>query len=329
MKKTLSKIVGYFSIEKIKNDRRIIAFSVCLFIATALWFLNAMSKNYVTTVTYPVKFIEPPENMFMTSTPPKRFLLKVEAHGFSLLRHKLTLSTSPLVFNLKTIWENNGKNQNNFTIQTQQLREQITDQVSNEITVSDITPKVISFVFDSLATKTVPVKANIQTVFKPQFYLNGLIGFEPESIRISGPASILDTIRFLKTEFHKITDIDATIEKPVRILHPENTNIAKKTVTLKIPVERYTEKEIYLPVEVKNKPEDATIKLFPSEVQISFLVGMSEYENITAADFKAFVDYSQTSDDSETLEVKIESKPPFIQMLRISPQSIEFLIETN
>lgn len=329
MKNKLSEILGSLSLEKIKNDRRILIFVLCLFLATALWFLNALSKDYTTTVSYPVRYVNPPQNMFLTSNPPAKFQLQVNAYGFSLLRHKLSLSASPVILDLTTIRQEEDGFENIVTVQTQNLINRISEQVSGEITITDITPKVLTLIFDSLESKTVPVEANIKTDFKSQFFQKGPVAFSPESVQISGPASVLDTLQSLETEFAEIKGIDSDIEKTLKINHPENTDISQKKTTLQIPVERFTEKEISVPVQVRNKPEDLNIKLFPSEVKVSFLVGMSEYENITAADFRAFVDYNEADHNTETLEINIESKPPFIQLRRISPQAVEFLIETD
>lgn len=329
MKNKLSEILSSLSLERIKNDRRIVIFALCLFIATALWFLNSLSKDYNTTISYPVKFVNSPQNMFLTSDQPAKFQLKVNAHGFSLLRHKLSLSFSPIVLDLAAIRQEKDGNRNIVTVQTQNLISLISEQVSSEITITDISPQVLTLIFDSLETKTVPVAANIKTNFKPQFYQNDTITATPGSIQISGPASVLDTIQKLETEYIEIKDIDTDFKKTVRVTHPENTSISEEKIKIKIPVERFTEKEISLPIQVKNKPEDTNIKLFPSEVKVAFLVGMSEYENITAADFRAFVDYNEADHDTETLEINIGSKPAFIQMLRISPQAVEFLIETD
>lgn len=329
MKKKLSEILSSLSFESIKSDRRIFVFAVCLLIATGLWFLNALSKDYTATITYPVRFVNPPDELFLTSNPPTRFEFEVDAYGFSLLRHKLSLSSSPVVLDLSSIWEEQGSSQNIMTIQTQNLIRRISDQVSSEITINEISPQVLTFIFDSLAAKNVPVKVNIKTAFKPQFYQNGAVKTQPDSIIITGPASVLDTIEALSTAKLEIKNVDTDVEKTVKILHPKNTTLQDEKVTVNIPVERFTEKEISLPVQVRNKPEDINIKLFPAQVKVSFLVGLSEYENITAADFKAFVDYNKADNSKETLEITIESEPPFIQIQNVSPQAVEFLVETE
>lgn len=329
MKKKLTEILNYFNFEKLKQDQRLVVFAVCLLIATALWFLNALSKDYSTAINYPVRYTNPPEEIFLTNSPPEKFELKVEGHGFSLLRYKLILSPSPIVLSLTSIHESHEGTGNIITVQSQSLIQRISQQISNEITITEISPNVITLVFDSLATKTLPVKTSVNTTFNQQYYLEDEITFEPESIKVSGPSAALDTIRFLETEQVNISEIDTDIERVVQVKKPLNTQLATDKVLMKIPVEKYTEKEISIPVEVKNKPEGVSVKIFPSEVIVSFMVGMSKYESTTANDFKITVDFNQVDKSSETLDVTIDSQPPFIQSLRVSPRSVDFLVETD
>ncbi len=330
MKKKLLEIVRYINPERLRNDRRIVVFSICLLIAIGLWFLNAMSKDYSTTISFPVKYTNPPENQFLANSPPSKFELNVEAHGFTLLRHKLTFSLSPILINLTTISQSNQGSGTTYPVQNEDLIRRISTQVSKEISITDINPKEITLVFDSLKSKKVPVKADISVDFAPQHYLRDSVEVKPAELEISGPASALDTIHSLKTQFKKYDGADKTFERIIRVEHPRNTDISPEKVIVTIPVERFTEKEFKIPVEVKNLPEeDTSIKLFPSDVKVSFLVGLSEYENVTESDFKAVVDYNSISKNDENLEVTIESQPPLIQTLRVSPGTVEYLIETN
>lgn len=329
IKKTLSEIRAFLNPEKLKNDQRIVVFSICLLIAIGLWFLNAMGKNYITSVYYPVKYINVPKELFLTSKPPSRFELKVEAHGFTLLRQKLSLSVSPVVLDISSIRENHSANGLNINIPSESLVRRISEQVSHEITVMSVSPRILTFTFDSLASRKVPVKANTKTTFKPQFFLKGPISVEPESLEVSGPASVLDTLRFIKTEEIKLDDVSSTIEKDLDVMLPDNTESVQDKVSIRIPVEKFTEKEIRVPIIVKNEPADTRVKLFPSEITVTFWVGLSHYEKIHSDNFKAVVDYKAAEEGDEILDVEIREKPPYIQMIRITPRKVEFLIEPN
>ncbi|MCD6355321.1 MAG: hypothetical protein J7L95_07215 [Prolixibacteraceae bacterium] len=329
MIKNISKILGFFKIKRVKENKRIVAFLTCLLIATVLWFLNALSKEYTTTLSYPVKYITPPKNQFLSNSPVTKFELKVDAYGFTLLRHKLSLSYSPIVLNLTAITKNSSVVNGVYTIRTRDLLRRISEQVSSEISISEIRPDIIRLQLDSLKTKTVLVKPNYKLNFKPQFNLKGPIEISPKKVKITGPAHELDTISFVTTEFVSLDKIDSEIKKSIGLVYPDNTSVNPEKVTLLVPVEKFTEKEFRVPVQVINKPAKTMVKLFPSEIKVVLLVGLSKFDNISVFDLKAFVDFSSITPTSETLEVTIKAKPTFVKIIRKTPEKVEFLIEDN
>jgi len=329
MKIILSKISGYFKIEKLRNDKRIVVFLVCLSIATVLWFLNALGKDYSTTIAFPVKYIDPPENQFLANNPPSKFDLKVTAHGFTLLRHKLSLSFSPIVLNLTTITRNIEKSGDGFNVNTRSLISRISNQISNEITINDITPQILRITLDSLKTKRVPVKEKIEIQFKQQYDLKDSVSISPNEVEITGPAAVLDTVSYLYTKPESFEKLDADIEKMIEIIVPEKTVIRPEKVMLKIPVERFTEKKIKIPISVKNKPADKYLKLFPSEVELTTLVGLSEFENVKNSNFEVFVDFEKIDQSNENLSVSVRSNVSQLKIIRFTPESVEYLIESD
>ena len=329
MKKKLLKILAYFKFEKIKNDKRIVVFIVCLLIATTLWFLNALSKEYSTTITYPVKYINPPSNQFLSNQPPAKLDFKVNAHGFTLLRNKLNFSFSPIILNLANITKDIEPSSNGFRINTNTIVRQISNQVSSEITINNIQPEIFYVRLDSLKTKLVPLKTDIKLSFKPQFNLKDSVALNPEQVEITGPAAILDTIYFLHTENKTFNKLDAEVSITLNIIHPDKTTINPATTILKIPVEKFTEKEILIPIQINNNPDSTNIKLFPSEIKLTILVGLSEFEKIDASKFEVFVDYKNINTENKNLEVTVKSTLLNIEILRVTPASVEYLIETN
>lgn len=328
MNKKIEKITGFLKIEQLKNDKRVVVFLICLIIATALWFLNALEKEYTTTISYPVRYVSPPNHQFLANTPPQKLDLKVDAHGFTLLRHKLSFSYSPIVLNLTNITQNLQNTNGYYLVATNTLNRRVSSQISNEISLQQINPDFIRIVLDSLKTKSVPVNANVSTDFKMQFNLKNPITVNPAMIKITGPASMIDTIDFLLTEKRSFSELDKTISQNISILYPENTTIVPEEVLLQIEVEKYTEKQVRIPIQVINKPTDVSIKLFPSEITLFCTVGLSEFDNISDADFRAVVDYSDINNTNNRLAVRLIDKPSFVENTRFSPESVEYLIET-
>lgn len=328
MNKKIEKIQGFSKVENFKNNKQAIAFLVCVVIATALWFLNALGKDYSTTISYPVKYVNAPARKFLANEPPSELELKVDAHGFTLLRHKLSLSFSPIILNLSNITNGIHPQNRTYEVNTNRHLKRISSQVSNEIEIREVQPEILYIVLDSLKSKNIPIKADVELTYKPQFSLKNPVSVQPSTIKITGPAATIDTINFLYTEHKTYKDLDATIVQRLEIVHPISTTIVPEEILLKVEVEKFTEKELRIPIQVKNKPADVNIKLFPSEVKIRCLVGLSEFDEITSSDFRAVADYNSINTSSSNLAITIEQKPAFIELIRFAPENVEYLIET-
>jgi len=328
MNKNFTDISDYVKVVKLRNNRRIVVFLVCLAIATALWFLNALGKDYSATVSYPVKFVNPPENQFLANNTPVKLDLKIDGQGFTILRFKM-LSFSPITIDIASITKNLESNSGTYKILSKNLMREVSEQLSNEIKITEITPEILEIVLDSLTTKKVPVELDINVDFVPQINLKAPITTIPDKVEITGPTIALEKISAVKTKVNILNKLDASIRQEIDLIHPEKTTITPEKVTLIIEVEKYTEKELKIPIEIINKPDKTRIKLFPSEVKVLFTVGLSRFEKIKASDFGASVDYNSIVTDVNNLNITLYKKPEFIQGIRYNPEKVEFLIERN
>ena len=73
MRGFIGKILGYFGAShELHIKRNVVTYGICVIIATVLWFLNALNKEYTTEITYPIKYTElPKENCSFPSRPKK------------------------------------------------------------------------------------------------------------------------------------------------------------------------------------------------------------------------------------------------------------------
>jgi YbbR domain-containing protein len=328
MNNNFTDFSDYVKVVKLRNNRRIVVFLVCLAIATSLWFLNALGKNYSATVSYPVKFVNPPENQFLANNTPVKLDLKIDGQGFTILRFKL-LSFSPVTLDIASITKNLESNSGTYKVFSKSLIKEVSDQLSNEIKITEITPEFLEIVLDSLTTKKVPVELDINVDFVPQINLKSPITTIPGKVEITGPTITLEKISAVKTKVNILNKLDASVRQEIDLIHPEKTTITPEKVTLIIELEKYTEKELKIPIEIKNKPDKVRIKLFPSEVKVLFTVGLSRFEKIKSSDFGAFVDYNSIVPDVNNLNISLCKKPEFIQGIRLNPEKVEFLIEKN
>lgn len=312
-----------------KNNRKLAIYLVCVCIATIFWFLNALNKQYSVDLTFPVKYTNWPTNKILINNPPDHFSLRVNSFGFTLLRYKLSLAFSPLVFDVNEFTE--GKlalsAKSEYAIPTRQFISRLSEQVSNELNITDIHPDTLLFLFDKVADRQVRVKPNVSFELKQQHFLNDEITTIPDSVFVSGPESILDTLSFVSTSYQHYKDVDHTIRQNIPLKGYKNLVLKTKRVLLEVPVEEYTEKRITVPVRIKNLPPEIRVNLFPDKVNVSFMIALSRFKEVETNDFQVTADYEDIKNKLELLRLKIEIQPSYVHSVSLSPEQIEYLIE--
>ncbi len=312
-----------------KNNRKLATYLVCVSIATFLWFLNALNKQYSVNLTFPVKYTNWPANKILVNHPPDHFVLSVNSFGFTLLRYKLSLAFSPLIFNVNELTEGKMESsaKSEYAIPTRPFISRLSEQVSNELNITEIHPDTLVFLFDKVISKPVKVRPNVSFELKQQHFLNDVVTTIPDSILVSGPKSILDTLSFINTTYQHYKNVDHTIRQNIPLEKYRNLAFKTDRVLLEIPVEEYTEKQLAVPVTIKDLPQGVQVNLFPDKVNVSFMIALSRFRDVDAGDFRISADYGEIKKKEELLHLKIDTQPPFIHSLSLSPEQIEYLIE--
>ncbi|NOZ46540.1 MAG: hypothetical protein GXO79_07125 [Chlorobi bacterium] len=314
-----------------KIDRKVIIFLFFLCISTFFWLLNALSKEYITNIHYPVRYSNFPKNKVLVGDLPVKLDIRVKAFGFTLLKYKIKPSLAPINLDLRstTFYQSSNLHKTaNYYILTRYERDKIDKQLSSEIQVIEISPDTIHFQFVNVIQKKIPVKANLNVAYEKQFMQNGKIIIEPDSIIIKGPQTILDTINYFKTKNEKFVNVSDTITENVELLTIKNVKTSKSKVKIIWPVEKFTETTIFIPIEISNLPDTLNMTIFPKKLKVSFLVALSNYEKVKEFMFKAFVDYSKINESlNDKLKIELIKYPDFISSIKQYPLNVEYIIE--
>jgi hypothetical protein len=81
-----NKEVWLKKLQAVLKKKDYLIFFIFLMISTGFWFLNALRDDYFTTFSYPVRFVNSPENETIVETSDTSVKLRVRANGFAILR---------------------------------------------------------------------------------------------------------------------------------------------------------------------------------------------------------------------------------------------------
>jgi len=327
--KWLNKAQSLLRKFNLRNDRKPVIFLICVAIATIFWFLNALEKEYTVELSFPVKYTNLPKNKILANDPPNHFTLDVRSYGFTLLRYKLSMAFSPLVFNVNEFTGKKMEVTNNtvYAIPSRQYRGRIAAQLSNELNITGVHPDTVHFYFDRIISRKFKVTPDISYGLKKQHYLYDDINVKPDSVVVEGPQSILDTLKEVQTISQHYKDLDQETKRNVLLKEIKKLEFKPSRVLIDIPVEEYTEKQVEVPITIDNLPDSVHVNLFPSSVKISFMTGLSQFNEITQADFRASVSYEDLKNKMDYLPVYLEKSPPHLKSVNFLPKKIEYLIE--
>lgn len=307
------------------NKQHLISFGVCLVAATLLWYLNALNKEYQTEISYPVRYLDLPKDKMLVGELPRQMTLEFRAHGFVLLRHKISANSLPIVINVNTdiLGERDILKR---SILTNQLRYKIQSQFTG-MQLLDIKPDTLHFEFSRYLSKMVPVIPQVNYTLKRQFILKEEIAVNPPETVVTGPAELIDTITAVYTRPIQLRELAKDVDRKVALSRTKGVETDISEATVSIRLEKHTGVKLSVPVVVRNLPDQYKIRLFPPHIEVSFDVGLSRYDAMRDTSFIFSVDYSQIGQQSASLPVKLEKQPPFIRHLTYTPERVEYLLE--
>ncbi len=315
--------------KRIHVSKNIIMYLICVVIASMLWLMNALNKEYAVEVAYPVKYVNMPKGVYPISTLPDKLQLEIKAKGFTLVGHRIRTSFLPITFNMATyapalkgnkqVWE--------YLLNTNEVKDKIGSQLSSEVQLTKIHPEEILFRFGPAKTRKVPVIPTVDYTLKRQYILNEITA-RPDSILVSGPATLIDTLSGIPTMRVEVRDVGKNLVRTTKLLPVPNCIFNDQNIELAINVEQFTEGRKFITLVPRNVPDSMNIRLFPAQVEISYEVGLSKYDKISEKDFLFTVDYPRDVNVSY-LDINIQKAPPFIKELMLVPPKAEYILESK
>lgn len=313
---------------KKKVDQRIIAYIICVLIASILWFLNALNKEYNTQITYPLKYTAFPTDKYIASELPSSITLDVTAKGFSLLGHKLQTSFQPIEVNVSSYLPLFTQHDSvlTYTLRTSTIQDRIASQMSSDIKLTRIVPESIHFKLTNAKSKMVPVKVNVDYQLNPQFILKHKPSINPDSILVTGPSIIIDTIQAIYAKPLHLGLLQDKQNHLVNLIPINHVLLSTENVHVAVDIEQYTEIQLSISIRSENVPDSLRLRLLPSYTNVTCNVGLSRFDHLKAADFEFIVNYIQTK-NSTYLDVVPKRIPEFVYDLTYSPKKVEYIIE--
>jgi len=296
-----------------------------LIISFLIWFLITFSKEYDTVVTYPVSYKNLPQNKLLQETPRSTIDISIKASGFKIVRTKLKNKIIKLEAS-----ELQKKKAENFYLLTRNQTVKIQKQLLSGVVLQEIMQDTIYLNLGILGSKKVAIKPNLTINYHIGYDLLEPITIKPDSVVVSGSEAQLQKIKYLTLNKLSLNDVKNDFSEQVGIINPEaqnSLNINTTKVSISGKVDKFTEGVLQIPFTIKNLPENTSLTILTENVEIVFIVALSNFAKVSEASFKVECDFALSEENNlGYLIPKVISKPNFIKSFKLVPSKIDFLI---
>ena len=220
-------------IRNIKLKQDTLVFFIFLITSTTFWFLNALRENYGETFTIPVKYVNVADDESIISKSDETLKLRVRGGGYVILRQKISKTFSAVSIDVSRLIRNSVGDESHAFLLPRMQRDNIQEQLFMGLELESVEPDTLFITLAKIAKKKVAIKPNGNVIPEKQFILAGKIIFSPDSVEIIAPVNVIDTIKFIQSEYFKIEKVKETATQSISLEIPnEIIDISTKSAQI-------------------------------------------------------------------------------------------------
>jgi YbbR domain-containing protein len=324
--KTNILLVWFQRIKTIRINRNSLIFGLFLLISSILWLLNALNKDYVERLKYPVKFTNIPEEIQVQNRLPDYLYLEINGHGYDILSYKINYSKPPIRINLKKT-QLRKKADGEFYLLGSDLGDIANSRLKGEVSLIRVLPDSIHFITKHAETIKLPVKADIEYSAAKQHMIISKPELTPDSIEIKGIPEKLEKLEYVTTEKKSFYNLTADTKRFVKIKSIPGVKMNPDRIQINITVEKYTEANIKVPVKIVNVPANYSATAIPGNATLNVQVPLSEFKSLGPEKFSIEADFKKIKNGKT--ELIIFKKPDNIQSIEITPKQVQIILKKS
>ncbi|MGK7391195.1 MAG: hypothetical protein ACNS60_12640 [Candidatus Cyclobacteriaceae bacterium M2_1C_046] len=290
------------------SDVRVIL--LCFLAATTFWFFNALNDTYSASINYPITFSYNEEDYIVMEELPDEVYLNLEGIGWNLFRKSLGIKVTPLRIYLEEPSEIN-------VIAGSSLPAIISDQLA-EFNLNYVLTDSLYIKIDRKVKKTFIVKIDSAAINVAEDHIiTSPISFNPDSVTLVGPASILEPIGdtlVLNIPENKISS-DYDEEVPITFNKNELVRKQPEFISVGFNVEELIERELEVNVKATNLPRQ--LILADSLVNVEIRVKESRLGELTPEDIDVVADFRNFNPEDSTIIPTVRFYPNYVNSVQV------------
>ncbi len=287
--------------------------------AILLWVFVSFSDEYTTTITVPIKFSNFKEGYTIQYQSDTDVSLTLKGEGWVLAqitmgpKNKFEISTDNKIGKQK-IHLNEAFSNNPW--------------LTSSVQIVRVNPSQIDYTIERISYKSVPIVPNISIGTKENYALVSEVKLEPDTVRISGPKSIIRKLNAVITKSIVFEDLDDKVSQRVELEPINHITYEKNSCVLSFDVQKIVDKSFEdIPVEVKGVPPSRELLLFPSKITVTLRGGIKMLGTLKDNKIHAYVNFRNAFKDTLGVIQPTIEIPEYTKIGNVEPKTLEYIIK--
>jgi len=284
-----------------------------------LWVFVSFSNDYTTSLRVPIEFTNVKEGNALLTQSNSDISLTIKGQGWSLAQ----IAFGPEIQYRISTNENLG-------IQKFDVRDAISENtwLSSSIQVVLISPLEISYSIERLNYKVVPIVADIAIEISEGYGLVSNIKLTPDSVKISGPKSLVKSIKEISTENYQFENIDENISEQLKLKSIKHLSLENDLINMEYEIQKISDKTFKdIPIKVVNVPNLRELDLFPPNIDVTLRGGLQNLGIQNVDGISAVVDFNDAFRDTLGFVKPKITIPEFTTLINAKPNTLKYIIK--
>lgn len=289
-------------------------------LASALWFLVIINQeDHKSSFILPIHINNLPENVDYLKPIPQEIEVAVEGFGVDLLVQHFQYQPDTIQLYYTP--------ERDFLL-TRDYFSQIIQKTpkSTDIKVLRVSPDTLPIQYEFRTQKKVRLFSKAILNLAPNVQLESEYQIRPDSISISGPQSMLDTIMAWYTKEQRVLIDENSKSVTIPVDTMAGIRVSPSTVTLNMKTSLFTQKKVLISLKVSDLPGGTEVTLNPPTVKLNCLVPMKEYDRFQPK-YDLEIPFSDLDETIPYFIPPVENVlPAFAKIVTRAPFKVDFIV---
>jgi len=291
--------------------------------STVVWIFVQFSKEYTEAVELPISYINVPKDKILSPENPSKLDLRVKENGLHIAFNRLFPKV--LYLDVSDSKMENGK----LIYNLEEQKSALLSQLNLAYDKAEFLKQTLNISYQQREVKKVPIRSNVELDFAVGYSALDDVEFQPDSIMVSGPKGILDTLSEVQTSVLRLENINNDISGTVYLdtAKLERLTFYQSKIDYTLRTDKFTEGKVQVSIDLVNVPEGMNVVIFPKEVTVIYQVSLKKFNSVKKEDFRVMADFKNAVNSDGYLLVQITEQPPQVNNVRLNEKKIQFVIK--